>query len=175
MHLGLRLRGGGHDVVGYDIVPEKVQALVALGGDGVDAARLAAILWPDASGDAAKVSFDRTLYRLRKLIGLDAALALNEGKLSLDPRYCWVDVDAFERAARDADAVAQDPAAAPERIASAAASLQAAYPGHFLAGDEDQHWLMAMRDRLRAKIARRRNGGAISAFQAHFTRRGAVG
>jgi len=127
---------------------------VALGGDGVDAARLAAILWPDASGDAAKVSFDSTLYRLRKLIGLDAALALNEGKLSLDPRYCWVDVDAFERAARDADAVAQDPAAAPERIASAAASLQAAYPGHFLAGDEDQHWLMAMRDRLRAKLVR---------------------
>lgn len=133
---------------------ELVKALVALGGDGVDAARLAAILWPDASGDAAKVSFDSTLYRLRKLIGLDAALALNEGKLSLDPRYCWVDVDAFERAARDADAVAQDPATAPERIASAAASLQAAYPGHFLAGDEDQHWLMAMRDRLRAKLVR---------------------
>ncbi len=27
-----RLRAGGHDVVGYDVVPERVQALVALGG-----------------------------------------------------------------------------------------------------------------------------------------------
>jgi DNA-binding SARP family transcriptional activator len=120
----------------------------------VDASRLAAILWPDATGDAAKVSFDSTLYRLRKLIGLEAALVLNEGKLSLDPRHCWVDVDAFERAARDADAVAQDPDAAPERIAAAAAALRAAYPGHFLAGDEDQGWLMGMRDRLRAKLVR---------------------
>jgi LuxR family maltose regulon positive regulatory protein len=133
---------------------ELVKALVALGGDGVDAARLAAILWPDASGDAAKVSFDSTLYRLRKLLGLDAALVLNEGKLSLDPRHCWVDVDAFERAARDADTVALDLATAPERIATAAAVLRAAYPGHFLAGDEDHGWLMTMRDRLRAKLVR---------------------
>jgi DNA-binding SARP family transcriptional activator len=133
---------------------ELVKALVALGGDGVDAARLAAILWPDASGDAAKVSFDSTLYRLRKLIGHDAALVLNEGKLSLDPRHCWVDVEAFERAARHADAVAQDTAAAPERIAAAAARLRAAYPGHFLAGDEDHGWLLTMRDRLRAKLVR---------------------
>ncbi len=133
---------------------ELLKALVALGGDGVDAARLAAILWPDAGGDAAKVSFDSTLYRLRKLIGRDAALVLNEGKLSLDPRHCWVDVVAFERAARAADAVAQDAQSSPDRIAAAAARLRAAYPGHFLAGDEDHGWLMPMRDRLRAKLVR---------------------
>lgn len=133
---------------------ELLKALVALGGDGVDAARLAAILWPDAGGDAAKVSFDSTLYRLRKLIGYDAALVLFEGKLALDPRHCWVDVNAFERAARAADAMAQDDAATPERIAAAAARLRDAYPGHFLAGDEDQGWLAPMRDRLRAKLVR---------------------
>jgi DNA-binding SARP family transcriptional activator len=133
---------------------ELMKALVALGGEGVDSSRLAAILWPDAGGDAAKVSFDSTLYRLRKLIGLEAALVLNEGKLSLDPRHCWVDVDQFDRAARDADAVAQDAAATPERVAGAAARLRDAYPGHFLAGDEDQGWLMPMRDRLRAKLVR---------------------
>lgn len=133
---------------------ELLKALVALGGDGVDAARLAAILWPDARGDAAKVSFDSTLYRLRKLVGLDAALVLNEGKLSLDARHCWVDVDAFERAARAADAVAQDAAGTPDRIAAAAAALRDAYAGHFLASDEDAGWLLPMRDRLRAKLAR---------------------
>src|SRR3990170_610923 len=30
--LASRLRAAGHDVVGYDVVPERVQALVALGG-----------------------------------------------------------------------------------------------------------------------------------------------
>jgi ATP/maltotriose-dependent transcriptional regulator MalT/DNA-binding SARP family transcriptional activator len=133
---------------------ELVKALVALGGEGVDAARLAAILWPDATGDAAKVSFDSTLYRTRKLIGLDAALVLNEGKLSLDPRHCWIDVRAFERVVREADALSADAGAAPERLAAAARSLVDAYPGHFLAGDEDQAWLLAMRDRLRSKLVR---------------------
>lgn len=133
---------------------ELLKVLVALGGEGVDAARLAAILWPDAAGDAAKVSFDSTLYRTRKLLGLDAALVLNEGKLSLDPRHCWLDVRAFERAARECDALVADAGATPERIARAARSLLDAYPGHFLAGDDDQPWLLGLRDRLRAKLVR---------------------
>jgi len=65
---------------------ELLKTLVALGGEGVEASRLAAILWPDAAGDAAKVSFDSTLYRLRKLLGVETALVLTEGKLALDPR-----------------------------------------------------------------------------------------
>jgi DNA-binding SARP family transcriptional activator len=133
---------------------ELLKVLVALGGEGVDAARLAAILWPDAAGDAAKVSFDSTLYRTRKLLGLDAALVLNEGKLSLDPRHCWLDVRAFERVARDCDALAAQGDATPQRIAVAARALLDAYPGRFLAGDDDQPWLMGLRDRLRSKLVR---------------------
>jgi DNA-binding SARP family transcriptional activator len=133
---------------------ELLKALVALGGEGVDAARLAAILWPDASGDAAKVSFDSTLYRTRKLLGLDAALVLNEGKLALDPRHCWVDVRAFERVARECDETVSGEGVPPERLAATARALLDAYPGHFLAGDEDQPWLMGLRDRLRSKLVR---------------------
>ncbi|HKC44669.1 MAG TPA: bacterial transcriptional activator domain-containing protein [Burkholderiales bacterium] len=128
---------------------ELLKALVSLGGDGVEASRLAAILWPDAFGDAAKVSFDSTLYRLRKLLGVESALVLNEGKLSLDPRQCRVDVWVFERVAREADSIgaADDPAAVARRLLDA-------YPGHFLAADEDQPWLMGLRDRLRSKLVR---------------------
>jgi ATP/maltotriose-dependent transcriptional regulator MalT/DNA-binding SARP family transcriptional activator len=143
---------------------ELLKALVALGGEGVDTGRLAAILWPDAAGDAAKVSFDSTLYRLRKLLGQDAALALVEGKLSLDRRQCFVDVWAFERIAREADgaldaAGSSGGATAADSAAGAAAAALArrlldAYPGHFLAADEDQPWLMALRDRLRSKLVR---------------------
>jgi DNA-binding SARP family transcriptional activator len=114
----------------------------------VETGRLAAILWPDAAGDAAKVSFDSTLYRLRKLIDQDAALTLVEGKLSLDRRQCLVDVWAFERLAREADE-----ARGPEAVAIARRLLDA-YPGHFLATDEDQPWLMSLRDRLRSKLLR---------------------
>ena len=71
---------------------ELLKALVALGSEGVESSRLAALLWPDADGDAAKASFDTTLYRLRKLLGVDTALVLAEGKLSVDRRQCLVDV-----------------------------------------------------------------------------------
>jgi len=127
---------------------ELLKALVALGGEGVETGRLAAILWPDAAGDAAKVSFDSTLYRLRKLLDQDAALVLVEGKLSLDRRQCFVDVWAFERVAREADAdLGPDAAGLARRLLDS-------YPGHFLAGDEDQPWLMGLRDRLRSKLLR---------------------
>ncbi len=127
---------------------ELLKALVALGGEGVETGRLAAILWPDAAGDAAKVSFDSTLYRLRKLLDRDSALALVEGKLSLDRRQCWVDVWAFERVTRDADGARGAGAALTAR------RLLEAYPGHFLATDEDLPWLMGLRDRLRSKLLR---------------------
>ena len=127
---------------------ELLKALVALGGEGVETGRLAAILWPDAAGDAAKVSFDSTLYRLRKLIDQDAALTLVEGKLSLDRRQCFVDVWAFERIAREADE-----ASGPEAAAIARRLLDA-YPDHFLATEDDYPWLMGLRDRLRSKLLR---------------------
>jgi DNA-binding SARP family transcriptional activator len=88
---------------------------------------------------------------LRKLLGVETALVLTEGKLALDPRQCWVDVWAFERVAREADSVAQ---ASDGDAAAIGRRLLEAYPGHFLAGDEDQPWLMGMRDRLRAKLVR---------------------
>jgi ATP/maltotriose-dependent transcriptional regulator MalT len=129
-----------------------LKALIALGADGVDAARLAGLLWPDAEGDAAKGAFDTTLYRLRKLLGRDDVLVLAEGKLSLDRERCWLDVWAFEQAARDADAPGGDPAA--EELTRLGRAVLDAYPGHFLAADEDAPWAIGLRDRLRAKLAR---------------------
>ncbi len=128
-----------------------LKALVALGGEGVDAARLAATLWPDAEGDAAKGSFDTTLYRLRKLLHADTALLLVEGKLSLDRRQCWIDVWAFEAMARGVDVAANAPVDEMVRIGRA---LLGAYPGHFLASEEDTPWAVDLRDRLRSMFVR---------------------
>jgi ATP/maltotriose-dependent transcriptional regulator MalT len=133
---------------------ELLKALVALGAESVESSRLAALLWPDADGDAAKASFDTTLYRLRKLVGLDTALALAEGKLSLDRRQCWLDVWAFERIARDADAPASAGDEAGADLVRLGRALLDAYPGHFLAAEEDAPWAIDLRDRLRSKLVR---------------------
>jgi DNA-binding SARP family transcriptional activator len=131
-----------------------LKALVALGAERVDTARLAGLLWPDAEGDAAKGSFDTTLYRLRKLLGRDDALVLAEGKLSLDRRQCWLDVWAFEDIARAADAAPAGGDLAAEHAVRLGRGILEAYPGHFLAADEDAPWAIDLRDRLRSKLVR---------------------
>jgi len=44
----------------------------------------------------AHTAFTTTLHRLRKLIGIREALVLREGKLSLNPVVCWLDINAFK-------------------------------------------------------------------------------
>ena len=101
---------------------------------------LTALLWPDAEGDVAKTSFDSNLYRLRKLLDVDNALVLAEGKLSFNPTAVWLDTWAFE-SALDAD---------PPRV-NAGLSL---YRGHFLSLESAMTWALPLRDRLQAKLAR---------------------
>ncbi|MFO1315119.1 MAG: BTAD domain-containing putative transcriptional regulator [Burkholderiales bacterium] len=117
---------------------ELMKALVANGGRGVDAAMLTTLLWPDAEGDDAKTSFDSNLYRLRKLVDLDGAIQLADGKLSLNPALVWVDTWALD-AALDAGDV------------EAALAL---YRGHFLGLDAPMAWALPARDRLQAKLVR---------------------
>ncbi|MEO8507348.1 MAG: BTAD domain-containing putative transcriptional regulator [Betaproteobacteria bacterium] len=117
---------------------ELLKALLAHGGRNVDAAMLTAAVWPDAEGDDAKTSFDSNLYRLRKLVDIDGALPLAEGKLSLNPELVWLDTWAFE-AALDAGDVA---------------AALALYRGHFLALDAPVPWTLPARDRLQARLVR---------------------
>ena len=119
---------------------DMLKALIALGGRNVDASMLTAQLWPDAEGDDAKTSFDSGLYRLRKLLAVDGALTLAEGKLSLNPQVVWLDVWAFEQAL---DATPPDVEAA-----------LACYRGHFLGLDAPAPWAMPLRDRLQARLSR---------------------
>src|SRR6185369_15106661 len=76
---------------------ELLKALISLGGKNVSQERLTDALWPDADGDLAQRSFDTTLHRLRKLLGNEKVLQLQAGRLSIDQRYCWLDIWAFER------------------------------------------------------------------------------
>jgi DNA-binding SARP family transcriptional activator len=119
---------------------ELLKALVAHGAKRVDAAMLTSLLWPDAEGDVAKTSFDSTLYRLRKLVDVEGAIALSEGKLSLDPATVWVDALALE-ALLDAEPVPVERALALAR-------------GDFLADEAALPWAMRTRDRLKSRLIR---------------------
>ena len=138
------IRRDGEPMVSKGKAPKKplelVKALIAHGGRNVDAAMLTSLLWPEAEGDVAKTSFDSTLYRLRKLLAIDEALVLAEGKLSFNPLIVWLDTWAFETAL-DAD---------PPRVAAALAL----YRGHFLALEATAPWALPLRDRLQARLAR---------------------
>ena len=129
---------------------ELLKALVAHGGRNVDAAMLTALLWPDAEGDDAKTSFDSNLYRLRKLLDVDGALALAEGKLSLDAGVVWLDVWAFEQALD----------ATPPDVDAALALLSRPFPRPRSAGAVGAAAARPAAGAARARRARTRPGAA---------------
>ena len=128
-----------------------LKVLVAHGGNDVDSQLLMTSLWPDADGAAAKTSFDTTLFRLRKLVGVENALVLAAGKLSLVRTLAWTDVSTLDAAIDTAQRVADgDGNEMPEQ---AARRLLDAYPGPLL-GAEEQPWVAKPRDALRARFVR---------------------
>jgi DNA-binding SARP family transcriptional activator len=146
-----------------------LKALIANGGVRTNISTLIESLWPDSEGDSARVSFDSNLHRLRKLIGVDDVLVLAEGKLSLDPSKCWIDVWAFEELVARIDRAAHQPpgsadtspgpagtgpSAAGARHGELAKELLRLYSGHFIENDSQEPWTLAARDRLAAKFLR---------------------
>lgn len=124
---------------------ELLKALIALGGRSVAASTLADTLWEDSIEGTARHALDMAVSRLRKLLGDDSAIQIQEGKLSLNDKRVWVDAQAFERLAGKFE---KHPA---EALAHQA---MARYTGAFLAGDEEAAWLLGRRDRLRSHYLR---------------------
>jgi DNA-binding response OmpR family regulator len=132
-----------------------LRMLIALGGVRVETSALTGLLWPDAEGDAAKISFDSNLYRLRKLLGVDDLLTLSEGKLSLDRERCWVDIWAVEDlVARVEREVHGSHGIDGVDCGTLAKELLRLYSGHFLEKESQEAWAIAARDRLKAKFLR---------------------
>ena len=123
-----------------------LMALIAQGGQDINANQLAELLWPDADGDAGRAALGTALYRLRHLLDTDDAIHLSDGKLSLDPQRVWGDCQAFEALAERL--ASDEPGDAP------AEALFDLYGGHFLDHEEEQPWLLPCRDRLKALLRR---------------------
>ena len=58
--------------------------------------RLENLIYPEADGSKAQRAFIATLKRLRHLVGCKDVLQLSGGCLTLNARFYWVDVWAFE-------------------------------------------------------------------------------
>lgn len=131
-----------------------LKALIALGGRDINSSSIASALWPDADGDNAQRSFDTTLYRLRKMLVDDRILILRDGKVSLDSRYCWVDVWSFERLLgtlqriRSRDTTGKDA----YQLDQLVQRILGLYQDHFLVKEEATAWSVSLRERLRSKF-----------------------
>jgi two-component SAPR family response regulator len=133
---------------------ELLKAIVALGGREISTTSLMSALWPDVDGDIAQSSFDTTLHRLRKMLGDARVLVLKEGKLSLDGRYCWVDVWSFERLLGQSHRLLMSDVTGKQvsSVGRLTENLTNLYHDHFLAKEDLTSWSVSMHERLRSKF-----------------------
>ncbi len=83
--------------------------LCAYGGRRVSRERLAEALWPNANPKASESNFKSGLHRLRQVFATredDRAgfeyIVLRQSQVGLDPGLCWLDSEAFRKAASSA-------------------------------------------------------------------------
>ena len=160
---------------------ELLRALVAHGatqaGNGADVRELIELLWPDLEANAPKASFDMTLMRLRKLLQVEGALRLSDGRLWLEPSLVWCDVSAFEQ---DCDALhALLRGAGPDAalrssvdhdaaLRSVSQRLLRGHAGELFGTRTGEAWSVAPRARLKLRFLR-----AISDYCAYLEARAA--
>jgi two-component SAPR family response regulator len=125
-----------------------LKTLIALGGRSVSERQLIENLWEETDGDAASQAYRTTLHRLRNLIGQEC-LQVQDGRLTLDLRFCWVDVFAFERLANSLGRENHRNGA----IQGRAEKVFKLYQGTFLP-DSDSPGILFMRERLQSKFHR---------------------
>jgi DNA-binding SARP family transcriptional activator len=127
-----------------------LQSLVALGPRPVREERLMDLLWPDAAGDAARFALTTTLYRLRRMLGCEAAVERRNSTLWLNPLRCWVDVfelrttlDTLEQRRIDA-----------RDVGDAVTHALASYSGPLFGAAYDEPDHRAERDELQRRLLR---------------------
>jgi LuxR family transcriptional regulator, maltose regulon positive regulatory protein len=127
-----------------------LKALIAFGGKEVREGRISDVLWPEADGDAAHKAFMTTMSRLRHLLGYEKALRYREGRVTLDERYCWVDIWAFEHLLGQVEEKWKE--GLPERAIHLTGKAMQIFKGPFLIGELDKPWAISMQERLKSKF-----------------------
>jgi LuxR family maltose regulon positive regulatory protein len=127
-----------------------LKALIAMGGVEVPEHKLIDALWPGDEGDAARKAYNITLHRLRGLLGDNAALVVEGGRVGLNAQLCWLDVWELERLL--ASASEHLPHGDQSGFVSEGERAAALYRGGFLPSDTDLDWTVSLRERLRGRF-----------------------
>jgi ATP/maltotriose-dependent transcriptional regulator MalT/DNA-binding SARP family transcriptional activator len=132
-----------------------LKALIALGGRNISEFQLSEALWPDADGDMQHQSLATTLHRLRRLLGEKDMIDYQNGSLSLNSRYIWVDAWAFERLLSQAETESQkNEEKSPFFAARYAERAINFYNGSFLPQSNLDYWSIHLRERLKSRFLR---------------------
>ena len=127
-----------------------LKALIAFGGEGIPDLKLIDALWPDEEGDAALHALSAAVHRLRRLLGDARALVVDDGTVSLNREFVWIDVlesvNAFVAAE---SALGRGDEAA---FTHAVRVLGNLYKGPFLPLDAEEPWSVSMREQLKARF-----------------------
>lgn len=137
-------------------VPRKpidmLKLIISLGGKDVPEDKISDTLWQDADGDAAHVAFTTTLKRLRYLLGVDDAILLRNGCLTLNPHHCWVDALAFDHLISRAEALSGD--GMDDVSAGLLESAVELYGTGFNINFDEDNWAILFYERIRSKFIR---------------------
>ncbi len=125
-----------------------LKAIIALGGRDIGAEAVIDTLWPDADGDTGLRSLNTTLHRLRKLLGNDMAITLEDNRLAVDVRHVWVDIFAFQRLLGKIENMLKKAEAKDDSLNNLIERTTAMYQGPFLR-DIAEQWAISSRERLK--------------------------
>ena len=130
-----------------------LKTLVALGSREVSEDFLLDTLWPELDGDAAHSAFTSCLHRLRKLLGNEEAIRVQEGKVSINHRICWTDLWPYEKLLSQAENLMLDVADKNKQIEAVKLieKIIAESKGVFLPTDSSP-WIITKRERLKNKF-----------------------
>ena len=130
---------------------EVLKALVGMGPVEVSLSALEAAVWPELEGDAARNACHVAMHRLRKVLGDDSAIEVDQGVASLNMTDAWVDAQAFRGLALRVHSCVGNGACSRLQAEQMAKELMTVYPGHFLPGEE-QPWAIGVREQLRSRF-----------------------
>lgn len=131
-----------------------LKCLIACGGRKVGVSTIIPLLWPDSDGDAAAVTFDSTVHRLRRLLNCAGSVILSNGLLTLNPELVWVDVWAFERLIGQLQSISLLGDLDQDEVDKLGWQAMLLYQGHFLGNEEELPWILPIREKLRSKYHR---------------------
>lgn len=128
-----------------------LKVLLAFGGREVPEDKISDALWPNADGDQAQANFKTALHRLRKALGDQNILQFKNHQLSLNDKYCWVDMWGLTRLFQQAQMITGKLSG--EQGTELVTQLLHIYKGHFLV-NEISDWVVQQREGLRLQFTR---------------------